>query len=54
MEPSDKYPHVWVVKESELRLTGLENLEIGFWQGSDPSAADDQGSWARRPFQGCR
>lgn len=53
MEPSERHPRIWVVKKSELRLTGLEDLEIGFWQGSDPSAPDDHGSWARRPLRGC-
>ncbi len=54
MVPSRRHPHVWVVKKSELRLTGLEDPEIGFWQGSDPSAANDQGTWLRRPVPGCR
>lgn len=54
MEPSEKYPHVWVVKKSELWITGLDDLEIGFWQGAVLSAANDRGSWLRRPLPGCR
>jgi len=53
MEPSEQYPRVWVVK-GELSITGLEDLEIGFWQGADPGAADDRGNWVRRPLRGCR
>src|SRR4030088_2549692 len=48
MEPSKRHAHVWVVKKSELRLTGLEDLEIGFWEGTAPSAGDDAGRWLRR------
>lgn len=53
MERSKKHPHVWVVKNSELRITGLEDLEIGFWQGTNPYDAQDSGAWSRRPLQGC-
>ena len=54
MEPSRTHPHVWVARQSEIRLTGLDDLELGFWQGPDPSAADDRGTWLRRPLRGCR
>lgn len=53
MEPGRSHRHVWVVKKSELRLTGLEDMELGFWRGADPSAAEDEGTWLRRPVRGC-
>lgn len=54
MERSGRHRHVWVVKRTDLRITGLEGLEVGFWQGSDPSSTEDPGSWLRRPLRGCR
>lgn len=53
MQPSKKHAHVWFVKESELRITGLEDLVIGFWAGADPSDPADVGSWAERPLRDC-
>ena len=54
MEPGRMHRRVWVVKKSELRLTGLEDLELGFWRGADPSAVEDEGTWLRRRLRGCR
>lgn len=54
MEPSARYPRIYVVKRSELRLTGFEDLEAGFWEGTDPSDPKDVGRWRPEAVTRCR
>lgn len=54
MVPSERYPRVWVVKDADLPLTGLEDLEVGVWDGRDRSDPADVGAWRAVPLARCR